>query len=106
MASEVTRYSASAEFDTPIMLRDSEGSYVRYDDYAALETRLALLDWTEITAENLPKAGDEVLGYAEGWGVLPIDCCPESERDCETLRGNGWTHLRPLNAPPREGESR
>ena len=72
---------------------------------AEARAKLAALEWTKITPENLPTAADEVSAWEEGlFAVYSVDCIPETERDCATWRRNGWTHFRPINAPKPDAE--
>jgi hypothetical protein len=78
---------------------------------AALEAQLKALDWTPITAENLPKVGHEVGQYAttimgalsDRW--ISIKVLAFMERYTVKEYGEyGWTHFRPNN-PPQAGGS-
>ena len=63
------------------------------------QAQMALL-WTPITAENLPKVGDEVLrAYEDGtFEVFAV----EYHRTAEWCEFQGYTHRRPLNPPEAE----
>jgi hypothetical protein len=69
---------------------------------AELEAQLAVLDWTPITPENLPKVGDETLDE-DGC----VDRAIETDRDTTAKEWlyTGFTHRRPINAP-RPGQRR
>jgi len=69
-----------------------------------LKAQLAALQWTPISPENLPKAGDEVLGYEDGlFPVYPVSCIPDHERSAEDWHKHGWTHFRPIAPPEPSG---
>ena len=65
MASEVKRYGwIRGLLSGGGMGVCSNGDYVRYSDYAELEAKLAALEWTPITEDNLPKIGDaDIFAY-------------------------------------------
>ena len=76
---------------------------------AVVDKRLAVLQWQEITPENLPKVGDENGGwfgvFKPTWEVRPFAWPTESSYKlaetliCEALHVAGWTHFRPINPP-------
>jgi hypothetical protein len=77
---------------------------------AELEARLALLDWTPITPENLPKLGRDEVGrwrlMSRTWLVCDVADTPwKGDATAEQYKSLNWTYFRPIN-PPREGESR
>lgn len=60
-----------------------------------LKAQLAALDWQPITADNLPKCGDEVLDIG---GVFTVGT-EEPEWNLLDWKTFGATHFRPINAP-------
>ena len=83
-------------------------------EMCALQEQLKALEWTPITAENLPKVGDENGGwfgvFKPVWEVrpfqwpLPSSAALKSEIICESLKVAGWTHFRPINPPAKEAK--
>jgi hypothetical protein len=72
---------------------------------AALERKLASLDWRRITPENLPKVGDEVL-FASG----TVKHVTEYDAKQWIHYWNNCTHRRHINPPsehpaPEKGEA-
>jgi len=65
---------------------------------AELETQLAALQWTPITAENMPKQGDELLGRC-GNGVYYVNEYGGLADYAQLVAEEEWTHFRPINAP-------
>jgi hypothetical protein len=69
-----------------------------------LERRLAATEWKEITPENLPKVGDEVWGpYTAYSGAAR--CYLQAitllhQTSMEAMKIGGFTHFRPIAAPP------
>ena len=69
-------------------------------DQAQMARELLALQWTPITAENLPKVGDEVfLRYEDGTSEVFAVESPHTTEWCEF---QGYTHRRPLNPPEAE----
>ena len=66
-------------------------------DQAQMARELLALQWTPITAENLPKVGDEIGAYIERVWVVQ-----EIRREGHGWLHKGWTHRRPLNPPEAE----
>jgi hypothetical protein len=64
---------------------------------AVLEARLAALDWTPITADNLPRLEDEVRD--ERFRSIKLVAEHMKGWDAEDWAMEGFTHRRPLNAP-------
>lgn len=69
---------------------------------AALTAEVArlkeLVEWRPITAENLPKDGDEVAGFNEyPWHIGIVSYAVIKDFDC--WRERSMTHFRPLSAP-------
>lgn len=73
------------------------------DKVAALEAKLAALEWTEITPESLPKVGDEALSiyvsysgicYKMVQSITPLMCV-----DFPSCKGAGWVFYRAINCP-------
>ncbi len=56
------------------------------------QAKLAQMDWTQITPDNLPKVGDEVI-YGNGKRV----CSVTREYDFTVWKATGDTHFRPIN---------
>jgi hypothetical protein len=73
---------------------------------AALEAQLKALDWTPITAENLPKKGDILAKFRKTKTGKPMGWCFTLDYwdNFNALRLRGWTHFRPIN-PPHAGGS-
>ena len=71
---------------------------------AALEAQLKALDWTPITAENLPKKGDILAKFRKTKTGKPMGWCFTLDYwdNFNALRLRGWTHFRPNN-PPQAG---
>ena len=75
---------------------------------AELEAQLDALQWTPITAENMPKQGDELLGRC-GNGVYYVNEYGGLADYAQLVAEEEWTHFRPINAPqpkaaPSDGE--
>ena len=66
--------------------------------------RLSALDWTPITPDNLPKVGDEVLGFYST-GEMNVYASTGKEKP-ENWKPSIFTHFRPLNAPKPRDEPR
>ena len=64
----------------------------------ATEGRLKALDWTPITAENLPKVGDQVFDSGSYCAALVI----EENKDTDWI-GCGFDLFRPVNLPHAGG---
>jgi hypothetical protein len=72
-----------------------------------LTAALDELKWSQITAKNLPKTGDEIgcyvgTGKMRRWasqGYVEFD----GFRTCKEIKHFGWTHRRPTN-PPKESK--
>jgi hypothetical protein len=69
-----------------------------------LEARLASLDWSEISAETLPKLGDELWRSIDadndGISVQAVDAEMISENwTVDDYAVEYWTHFRKINAP-------
>jgi hypothetical protein len=64
--------------------------------------RIARLDWTPITAENMPKQGDELLGRC-GNGVYYVNEYGGLADYARLVAEEEWTHFRPINAPQSGG---
>ena len=77
--------------------------YLSKEDLSArileLEAQLAALDWTPITAENLPKAGDETINTS---GYVMLKGRVTDLWNVNTWIDNRWTHFRPINPPAKE----
>ena len=71
---------------------------------AELEAQLKALDWTPITAENLPKKGDILAKFRKTKTGKPMGWCFTLDYwdNFNALRLRGWTHFRPNN-PPQAG---
>ena len=69
---------------------------------AELETQLDALQWTPITAENMPKQGDELLGRC-GNGVYYVNEYGGLADYAQLVAEEEWTHFRPINAPQSGG---
>ena len=65
---------------------------------AELEAQLDALQWTPITAENMPKQGDELLGRC-GNGVYYVNEYGGLADYAQLVAEEEWTHFRPINAP-------
>jgi hypothetical protein len=76
------------------------------EQVAALEAQLKALDWTPITAENLPKKGDILAKFRKTKTGKPMGWCFTLDYwdNFNALRLRGWTHFRPIN-PPHAGGS-
>jgi hypothetical protein len=70
----------------------------------ATEDRLKALDWTPITAENLPKVGDEVLSKS-GLLVERVNRSEQNEFTFINWINLGWLYRRPINPPPPGGSN-
>jgi hypothetical protein len=66
---------------------------------AALERKLASLDWTPITPENLPTKDDEVLGLGSVFLFEDAYDPNEPPPTAEAWIRQGYTHRRPLSLP-------
>ena len=69
---------------------------------AELEAQLDALQWTPITAENMPKQGDELLGRC-GNGVYYVNEYGGLADYARLVAEEEWTHFRPINAPQSGG---
>ena len=63
----------------------------------AMARDLMALQWTRITADNLPKVGDEV-----GARVARVWVVQEVRGEGHDWFRSGYTHRRPLNPPEAE----
>ncbi len=91
--------------DAPEAFCDYEGMYdIEHAKVAALEAQLKALDWTPITAENLPKKGDILAKFRKTKTGKPMGWCFTLDYwdNFNALRLRGWTHFRPNN-PPQAG---
>lgn len=98
----------NADHDDVISMGRNQACYMR-DEIERLRKRLAELEWQPITAENLPKVGDENGGwfgiFSPVWETrpfrwpLPSSSALKSEIIYEGLKLAGWTHFRPINPP-------
>ena len=67
-----------------------------------LEAQLAVLQWQPITAENLPKVGDEVGRFFNRPVIALVTAGILATRPCDFhWHRLGWAHFRPNN-PPKE----
>jgi len=66
------------------------------------EAQLDALQWTPITAENMPKQGDELLGRC-GNGVYYVNEYGGLADYARLVAEEEWTHFRPINAPQSGG---
>ena len=90
--------------DAPEAFCDYEGMYDReHAKVAALEAQLKALDWTPITAENLPKPmEDELLRprlCSDGSAFYDVDRAGLTNLCVEAWLALGYTHRRPINPP-------
>lgn len=118
MSSEAKRYSVLARKDEggtiwkPLVIEDAEGLYNLHEDYAALEAKLAALEWTPITPENLPPLGEQVEAYTNEGEILKVhreleELADDDMREPQSYYWSdhadqeiyGVTHFRPINAP-------
>lgn len=58
----------------------------------------ALVEWVPITPENMPSINDEI-GRRHEHGFWQVSSGLWF-REFESYRADGWTHYRPINAPP------
>ena len=85
--------------DAPEAFCDYEGMYdIEHAQVAALEAQLKALDWTPISAENLPKVGDQVFDSGSYCAALVI----EENKDTDWI-GCGFDLFRPVNLPHAGG---
>jgi hypothetical protein len=68
-----------------------------------LEQRLAALDWTPITPENLPQKGHEA-GYRSKSGQFVVLSIYHSRLTYKQWKHEGWSHFRAINAPAPESQ--
>lgn len=66
---------------------------------AALERKLASLEWTPITPENLPTKDDEVLGLGSVFLFEDAYDPNEPPPTAEAWIKQGYTHRRPTSLP-------
>lgn len=64
-----------------------------------LEAQLETLDWTPITAENLPRLGDEVWGMVRAVHAVDRAYLGFIGNTADNWIQNRYTHRRALNAP-------
>jgi hypothetical protein len=68
------------------------------------EAALEALQWTPISAKELPEIGDEVLCWNNGQPMVGnvLEPLPVKRFRLRAAKRNGWTHRRPLTPPRRE----
>lgn len=71
---------------------------------AELEAKLAALQWTAISPDNLPKLGHDEVGRwrvnSPTWIVCDVADTPwKGDATVEQYANLGWTHFRANNAP-------
>lgn len=91
------------------MIGDKEGrwtwSETAENRIRELEAKLASLDWSEISAENLPTMDDEVIRWRKDilgdfrQVLSVVDLFEWACTDYAGWTASGWTHRRPINAP-------
>lgn len=70
----------------------------------SLQSQLDALTWTEITPENLPRVGDEVLWFDEEGSIVYEVTSMHVLFSAQKWRDErGMTHRRPINPPPPSG---
>ena len=70
------------------------------NELAELEAKLAALDWTPITESNLPRSGDHIARWREGFICASMFLDRWNGKSFPSINETmTYTHRRPINPP-------